>query len=135
MYFKILELFILKILFAKGEYNITSKNFNPIKILTISFLVCNVFFNIFLLSKLSGLYIRVTNHCPDILYTNLKDGDITIKDKLNYFIRGKPHIDIDDLMKFINNKNTEGTINVSDLEKYIHREETEKDSEVSSEKK
>ena len=39
MYFKILELFILKTLFNKGEYNITSKEFNPIKFFIILLLV------------------------------------------------------------------------------------------------
>jgi hypothetical protein len=73
MYFKILEIFILKTLFSKGEYNITSKNFNPIKFLTIMFLVFNFFFTLFLVSKISDMYEKVNKECPAILQQDETD--------------------------------------------------------------
>ena len=66
MYFKILEIFILKTLFNSGEYNITSKDFKPIKFIIISFLVSNVFFTFFLLSKLSHIHEHIEKNCPSV---------------------------------------------------------------------
>lgn len=67
MYFKILEIFILKTLFSKGEYNITNKNFNPIKFIIVLFLVGNFIFTIYLLNKISTIYDHVARDCPVIL--------------------------------------------------------------------
>lgn len=66
-YFRLLELFVLKILFQKDEYNITSKNFNPIRFFLIISLVLNVFFTIYLLSKISIMYEKVYEMCPKAL--------------------------------------------------------------------
>lgn len=66
MYFKILEMFILKTLFNKGEYNFTSKNFNPIKFFIIIALVLNVFFTIYLLIQFGKVYDIVQKTCPQI---------------------------------------------------------------------
>jgi hypothetical protein len=67
MYFKLLELFILKTLFRKGEYNITSKEFNPIKFFTILLLTLNVFFTIYLMTQLSKVHDIITKECPQII--------------------------------------------------------------------
>lgn len=67
MYFKLLELFILKTLFRKGEYNITSKEFNPIKFFTILLLTLNVFFTIYLMTQLSKVHDIITKECPQVI--------------------------------------------------------------------
>lgn len=67
MYLKILEAFILKTLFNKGEYNIGSKEFNPIKFFTIIVLVLNVIFTFYLLGQLSKVYDVIQAKCPQIL--------------------------------------------------------------------
>lgn len=67
MYFKILEVFILKTLFHKGEYNINSKDFNPIKFFTILLLVANVFFTIYLMTQFSKVHDIIKSTCPQIL--------------------------------------------------------------------
>ena len=67
MYLKLLEVFILKTLFHKGEYNITSKDFNPIKVFSIFFLVGNVFFTIYLLGQFSKVHDIIQKQCPNIL--------------------------------------------------------------------
>jgi hypothetical protein len=64
VYFKLLETFVLKILFSKDEYNITSKNFNPIRFFVISVLVLNVFFTVYLLTRLNHVYVKVQTFCP-----------------------------------------------------------------------
>ena len=64
MYFKILEVFVLKILFSKDEYNVTSKNFNPIRFFVISVLVLNVFFTVYLLTRINHVYQKVEMFCP-----------------------------------------------------------------------
>jgi len=38
---KLFEIFLLQTLFGKEEYRVTSKNFNPLKILIIFFLLLN----------------------------------------------------------------------------------------------
>jgi len=67
MYLKLLETFVLKVLFRKDEYNITSKHFNPIRFFTIMILVLNVFFTIYLVAKLNTIYERVSLICPAAL--------------------------------------------------------------------
>lgn len=64
IYFKILETFILKVLFSKDEYNLRSKNFNPVKVLIIALLLVNVVFTIYLYSKLSDSYEIINKFCP-----------------------------------------------------------------------
>lgn len=66
MYFKLLELFILRTLFNKDEYKITSKNFNPFRFLIIMILVGNFFFTMFLLYKVSVFYDKVNKECPSV---------------------------------------------------------------------
>lgn len=67
MYFKLLEVFILKTLFAKGEYNFTSKEFNPIKFFTILLLVGNAVFTVYLLNQLSKVHDIIQKKCPQVL--------------------------------------------------------------------
>jgi hypothetical protein len=66
MYFKLLEIFILRTLFSRGEYNITSKNFNPIKFFTILILIGNVFFTVYLITKILDLHDKLTAECPSV---------------------------------------------------------------------
>lgn len=73
MYFKILEHFILRVLFHKDEYNITSKNFNPIRFFSIMFLVINAFFTCYLLYKMNGLYERIDSFCPAVFQEEEKE--------------------------------------------------------------
>lgn len=72
MYFKILEAFILKTLFNKGEYNFTSKEFNPIKFFTILLLVVNVGFTFYLLNQMSKVHDVIQEKCPQI-FTEKKE--------------------------------------------------------------
>ena len=64
MYFKLLETFVLKILFARDEYNISSKNFNPVRLVLISLLVLNVPFSVYLLNKIEVLYTAIEKEYP-----------------------------------------------------------------------
>lgn len=67
MYLKILEGFLLKILFNRDEYNITSKHFNPVKFIAIMLLVLNVPLTIFLVVKFNKFYLMVEQMCPKLL--------------------------------------------------------------------
>lgn len=67
MYFKLLETFVLKTLFSKDEYNITSKNFNPIRFFAITLLVLNAVFTAYLLFRLNHVYDRVELACPGVI--------------------------------------------------------------------
>jgi len=49
-------LFILKVLFHKGEYNLNDKSFNPFKVLVIIILHLNIVFTIILVYKINNLY-------------------------------------------------------------------------------
>ena len=68
MYFKILEAFLLKTLFSRNEYNITSKDFNPLKIVIVCVLLANVFFSGYLLIKIVRIYKVIQTSCPQILH-------------------------------------------------------------------
>lgn len=67
MYFRILETFLLKIIFSKDEYNIASKSFNPVKFTVILLLVANVPFTIFLVMKFHKFFLMVQKMCPAVL--------------------------------------------------------------------
>lgn len=64
IYFKLLETFVLRVLFGKDEYNLRSKNFNPVKVLIISLLLLNVPFTGYLYAKLSDSYELIHRFCP-----------------------------------------------------------------------
>ena len=66
IYFKLLELFILRTLFNKDEYNFKSKFFNPIKLFSVGLLFIGFLFSFFLLNKLSDAYLVIKLHCPNI---------------------------------------------------------------------
>lgn len=78
MYFKILEIFILKTLFHKGEYNFASKEFNPIKFFTISLLFANVIFTFYLLVQFNKLHEIIEKSCPQI-FTEKKETPKEVK--------------------------------------------------------
>lgn len=69
IFFKFLELFILKILFTKDEYNINSKNFNPLRFFTIIILCIICIFNFYLIIKVSNFYEKVYEQCPNFKIT------------------------------------------------------------------
>ena len=66
-YFKILEAFLLRTLFSQGEYNVESKNFNPLKVVVVFFLLTNVGFTVYLLNRVGHIYELVKTSCPAIL--------------------------------------------------------------------
>lgn len=72
VYFKLLETFVLKILFSKDEYKISSKHFNPIRFFVIMMLVLNVPFTVYLLSRLNHVYVKVETMCPVVIQEIVK---------------------------------------------------------------
>lgn len=70
MYFKLLELFLLRTLFTRGEYDIKNKNFNPVKFIFINVLLFSFVFNIYLIGKMSSIYDRLLYTCPNIAKTS-----------------------------------------------------------------
>lgn len=64
MYFKLLETFVLHVLFSRDEYNVRSKNFNPVKVVIMLLLVGNVFFSAYLYGKLAESYTVIETFCP-----------------------------------------------------------------------
>lgn len=69
MYFKLLEMFLLRIFFNKDEYNITSKNFNLIKIVFVLIATCSFVLNGFFIYKLNRIHERISVQCPQMLLT------------------------------------------------------------------
>lgn len=67
MYLRILELFILRTLFNKNEYNFKSKEFNSFKFIIIVILIGNFIFTIYLISSLIRIYHVIEQTCPQIL--------------------------------------------------------------------
>jgi len=92
-YFKLVELFILRTLFNKDEYNYNSKYFNPFKILIIFILLISPIFSIYIYIKLSDVYVIIENYCPNLakdiskgikkkdLIENSRKDTFTCKDK------------------------------------------------------
>ena len=70
MYFRLLELFLLRTLFNRGEYDIKSKYFNPVKFIFINILLLSFVFNIYLIAKMSSIYDRLLYICPNIADTS-----------------------------------------------------------------
>jgi len=66
-FFKFIEIFIFKILFNKDEYKINSKNFNPIKVFTITVLLFNLIFSIFFIIRLNEIYNELKVECPEYI--------------------------------------------------------------------
>jgi hypothetical protein len=67
VYFKLLELFVLRLLLNKGEAKPTHKNFNPVKLLIITILLVGTISGIQAFINLNKLYILVEKRCPEIL--------------------------------------------------------------------
>lgn len=65
-YIKILELFLLQILFNKDEYNFNSRKFNPLKILVVITLATFPVTTIYLYGKLSDAYVLIEHYCPNL---------------------------------------------------------------------
>ena len=82
MYLKLLEIFILKTLFHKGEYVFSSKDFNPIKVFSILLLVINVIFTIYLLVQFSKIHDIIEKKCPQILVEKPEKKEVTKPIKL-----------------------------------------------------
>ena len=67
MYLKILERFLTTILFSKDEYNIKSKNFNPLRLVVTCILVFNLGISVYLMSQMVKVYDKVQATCPAVL--------------------------------------------------------------------
>lgn len=65
-YVKILEVFLLQILFNKDEYNFNSHKFNPLKILVVIALGTFPITTLYLYSKLSDAYVIIEYYCPNL---------------------------------------------------------------------
>ena len=66
-YIKILEVFLLKTLFSKSEYDIRSKHFSPLKLVVVGFLiVCTIGFFV-LFHQVSKAYHVIETQCPGIV--------------------------------------------------------------------
>lgn len=72
-FIKFIEIFILKILFNKDEYKITSKNFNPLKVLTITILLFNFFISFYLIYKLNIIYNELNKECPEYIKKKIEN--------------------------------------------------------------
>ena len=72
-FIKFIEIFILKILFNKDEYKITSKNFNPIRVLIITILLFNVFISFYLIFKLNIIYNELNKECPEYIKKKIEN--------------------------------------------------------------
>lgn len=66
-YLKVFLNFILIILFHKDEYNFKSKNFNPIRVLFIMFLVICTGGFFYLIVKMVHIYQVISTACPEAL--------------------------------------------------------------------
>lgn len=66
MYFRILELFLLRTFFNKDEYNFNSKFFNPLKIVFVIIMVTGFASSIYLYTKLSKVYTVIEIYCPEL---------------------------------------------------------------------
>ncbi len=64
LYLKLLETFILRVLFTKDEYNFKSKNFSPLKVTMIAFLLfCTSGFFV-MIHQTSHAYSVIESTCP-----------------------------------------------------------------------
>lgn len=66
-FIKILEKFILPLLFSKDEYNFKSNKFNPLRLIIIVILVANMFFTGYILNKLAKIYDLIQKECPAVI--------------------------------------------------------------------
>lgn len=66
-YFKLLETFVLSVLFDKSDYNFRDKRFKPLKILVVIMLTSNVIFTVYLLQVLTDMHDKVALSCPAVL--------------------------------------------------------------------
>lgn len=73
IYLRLLEKFLTTILFSKNEYNINSKDFNPLRFLVTCFLVFNVGFSVYLMSHMVKVYDKVNAMCPIVIAEIEKD--------------------------------------------------------------
>ena len=67
LFFSILEAFVLKTIFNKDEYNFSSKNFNPVKLVVMAVLILNTIILIFFFYKMSNMYTIIEKECPAVL--------------------------------------------------------------------
>lgn len=67
----LLEIFILKLLFNKDEYNIKSKHFNPLKIVIIFILVSFSTFGVYLTYKFIKMADQIEKKCPALYEKNM----------------------------------------------------------------
>lgn len=63
-YFKILEVFVLSVLFQKDELNFRHKNFKPLRVLFLMVVALNFVFTGFLIKKLYTAHEAIRDSCP-----------------------------------------------------------------------
>lgn len=80
-YISALQMFIVTVLFDKGEFNFKNKNFKPIKVMVIFVLIANVWFSAYLLNSIHRIQKRVEKDCPTILLQDIVDKDESDKKK------------------------------------------------------
>lgn len=73
VYLKLLETFLLRTIFNDGEYKITSKKFNPLKVIVVTILTSGFVLSIFLLYKINTIYDNVNRHCPTYFIERQKE--------------------------------------------------------------
>lgn len=70
-YLKILQVFVLSILFQKDELNFKSKSFKPVKILLVMLAAANVSLSVYLVKTLYRVHNVIVAECPQIYVTEV----------------------------------------------------------------
>ena len=65
-YFKLLEVFVLSVMFQKDELNYRHRNFKPLRVLFLMVVAMNFFFTGFLIVKLYTAHEVITKVCPQL---------------------------------------------------------------------
>lgn len=68
-YLRILEVFVLSVLFQKDELNFRHKNFKPMRVLFLMVITANFMFTGYLVVKMYRVHKVITATCPHI-YSN-----------------------------------------------------------------
>lgn len=65
-YFRILEVFVLSVMFQKDELNFRHKNFKPLRVLFLMVVGLNFVFSIYVSVKLYHAHTAIVAKCPQI---------------------------------------------------------------------
>lgn len=66
-YLKVLDVFIISVLFGKGEFDFRSKNFKPLRVMFMLVFMTSVGVNIYFIKKFNKLYDVIKVECKHIL--------------------------------------------------------------------